>query len=84
LEGIGGWRKLHEEIIWKEQEAGENYTRSLFGRNRRLEKITRGDYLEGTGGWRKLHEEIIWKEQEAGENYMRRLFGRNRRLEKVT
>jgi hypothetical protein len=42
LNGRGGWRKLrNEELIWMKQEAGENYImRSLFGWNRRLEKIT--------------------------------------------
>jgi hypothetical protein len=42
LDGTGGWRKLHDdELIWMEQEAGENYImKSLFGWNRRLEKIT--------------------------------------------
>jgi hypothetical protein len=75
LEGTEGWMKLHnEELIWKEQEVGENCLMSnLFGRNRRLEKITCwGAYLEGTGGWRKLHKEEIF-ELHFSPNIMRKI-----------
>jgi hypothetical protein len=42
LEVCGGWFILNYlDIVWKEQESGENYImRSLFGSNRRLEKFT--------------------------------------------